>query len=63
MDKIKNSDSLKQLEKILDGSKEFFNVSNSVQGQDGQKQDQFEKEKLQFDQKIAKGRFASVVKR
>jgi len=27
------------------------------------KQDQFEREKQQFDQKIAKGRFASVVKR
>jgi len=26
MDKIKNSESLRELEKILDGSKEFFNV-------------------------------------
>jgi hypothetical protein len=41
MDKIKQSESLKQLEKILDGSKEFFNVSQI----EGQKQDQFEKEK------------------
>ena len=47
MVKIKNSESLKQLEKILDGSKEFFNVAS-----DGIKQDQFEKEKMLFDQKI-----------
>lgn len=59
MDKIKQSESLKQLEKILDGSKEFFNVSQI----EGQKQDQFEKEKQLFDQKISNGRFASVVKR
>jgi len=42
----------------LDGSKEYFNVANS----DGSK-DQFEKEKMLFDQKIQKGRFASVIKR
>lgn len=28
MEKIKHSESLKQLEKILEGSKEFFNVAN-----------------------------------
>ena len=58
MVKIKNSESLKQLEKILDGSKEFFNVAS-----DGMKQDQFEKEKMIFDQKIQNGRFASVIKK
>ena len=43
MVKIKNSDSLKQLEKILDGSKEYFSVSSEG------KQDQFEREKNEFD--------------
>lgn len=62
MTRIKNSDSLKQLEEILDNSKEFFNVQNT-EGMNSSKQDQFEKEKQEFDQKIAKGRFASVVKR
>jgi hypothetical protein len=32
MVKIKHSESLKQLEKILDGSKEFFMVSGNSDG-------------------------------
>lgn len=48
MVKIKNSESLKQLEGILEGSKEFFNVvdGQSVQGNSVGKVDQFEKEKI-----------------
>ena len=64
MCKIKASESLKQLEKILEGSKEFFNISENALDNNGQvKQDQFEKEKKMFDQKINSGRFASVVKK
>ena len=61
MVKIKNSESLRQLEKILDGSKEYFSVAGEPGSQ--AKQDQFEKEKMLFDQKIQNGRFASVIKR
>ena len=46
MEKIKHSESLKQLEKILEGSKEFFNVANQDGLNQQVKQDQFEKEKL-----------------
>ena len=54
--RIKASESLKELEKILEQSREFFpNDANS--------QDHFEREKRVFDEKIQKGRFAYLVKR
>lgn len=56
MNRIKNSDSLRELEKICEQNKEFIPDGS-------QKQDQFEKEKKIFDEKIGKGRFAYLVKR
>lgn len=56
MIRIKSSDSLKELEKILENSREFF-------PNDAKQQDHFEREKKLFDQKIDKGRFAYLVKR
>lgn len=56
MQRIKTSDSLKELEQILEQSREFFpdHLKNN---------DNFELEKQRFDEKIQKGRFAYVVKR
>jgi len=58
MQKIKTSDSLKDLEKILEQSKEF--LPDNVRGDNA---DHFEREKKLFDEKIGKGRFAYLVKR
>jgi len=56
MIRIKSSDSLKELEKILENSREFFpNEHNTL--------DHFEREKKKFDAKIENGRFAYLVKR
>lgn len=56
MIRIKSSDSLKELEKILENSREFFpNEHNTL--------DHFEREKQLFDSKIDQGRFAYLVKR
>eukprot|EP00347_Sterkiella_histriomuscorum_P021345 403334310 len=52
---IQGSESLKNLEKVLEENQEFFT--------DQRKPDQFEDEKKKFDEKINKGRFAYVVKR
>ena len=54
--RIHNSDSLRELEKILETSKEFF----PDQYKNG---DHFEREKKLFDEKIGKGRFSYLVKR
>lgn len=57
MQKIQNTESLRNLEKVLEGSKEFLHLDQN------QKPDHFEREKKIFDEKINKGRFAYVVKR
>ena len=56
MGKIQQSDSLRELERIIEQSKEFF-PDHSKSG------DHFEREKRLFDEKIGKGRFAYLVKR
>lgn len=55
--KIKESDSLKELERILDENKDLFPQAQS------QGEDRFAEEKRKFDDKIQKGRFAYLVKR
>lgn len=55
--RIKSSDSLRELEQILETNREFF-PHNSTTGTD-----HFEMEKKKFDEKIGKGRFAYLVKR
>lgn len=56
MSKIQQSDSLRELEKIIEQSREFLpDQAKSV--------DHFEREKRLFDDKIGKGRFAYLVKR
>lgn len=56
MFRIKQSESLKELEKILEQSREFFPNDQNTQ-------DHFEREKKIFDMKIDKGRFSYLVKR
>jgi hypothetical protein len=56
--RIKTSDSLQELEKILENNKELFPQSASQKPNDA-----FEAEKRKFDEKIHKGRFAYLVKR
>lgn len=56
MGKIQQSDSLRELERIIEQSKEFF-PDHAKNG------DHFEREKRLFDEKIGKGRFAYLVKR
>ena len=56
MQRIRNSESLRELEKKWEQNKQFIPDGS-------QKQDQFEKEKKIFDEKIGKGRFAYLVKR
>ena len=58
MMRIKQSDSLKELEKIIEASKEFI-----PDAQRAGSIDHFEREKKVFDEKIGKGRFAYLVKR
>lgn len=55
--KIKTSESLKELEHILESNRELFPTKNTSQV------DAFEFEKKKFDEKITKGRFAYLVKR
>ena len=55
--KIKTSESLKELEHILESNQELFPNKNTSQV------DAFELEKKKFDEKISKGRFAYLVKR
>jgi hypothetical protein len=57
MNRIRTSDSLKELEKILEHSREFF-PENKLDNAD-----HFEREKKLFDEKIGKGRFSYLVKR
>ena len=57
MAKIQQSDSLRELERIIEQSKEFFPETAAKHG------DHFEREKRLFDEKIGKGRFAYLVKR
>ena len=54
MDKIRNSQSLAELEQILDESKEYF---------DNSKPDMFKIEKAKFDDKISNGKYSQVVSR
>lgn len=49
MDKIRNSQSLAELEQILDESKEYF---------DNSKPDMFKIEKAKFDDKISNGKYS-----
>lgn len=56
MSRIRVSDSLKQLEQILESSREFFQIDRT-------QPDNFEKEKKLFDEKIDKGRYSFLVKR
>lgn len=56
MSKIQQSDSLRELERIIEQSREFL----PDQAKTG---DHFEREKRLFDEKIGKGRFAYLVKR
>ena len=56
--RIHNSDSLRELEKILETSKEFFPDQYK-----NDKSDHFEREKKLFDEKFGKGRFSYLVKR
>jgi len=58
MQRIRTSDSLKELEKILEHSREFFPDQNKMENAD-----HFEREKKLFDEKIGKGRFSYLVKR
>jgi len=58
MSRIRTSDSLKELEKILEQSREFFPDQSKLDNSD-----HFEREKKLFDEKIGKGRFAYLVKR
>ena len=55
MGKIQQSESLRELERIIEQSREFMPNLNSG--------DHFEREKRLFDEKIGKGRFAYLVKR
>lgn len=56
MSKIQQSDSLKELERIIEQSREFLpDHTKSI--------DHFEREKKIFDEKISKGRFAFLAKR
>lgn len=55
MSKIQQSDSLRELERIIEQSKEFMPSCTSG--------DHFEREKRLFDEKIGKGRFSYLVKR
>lgn len=57
--RIKTSDSLKELEKILENNRELFPSAQ----QPNKSNDAFEAEKRKFDEKITKGRFAYLVKR
>lgn len=57
MARIRESGSLKDLEKILESSREFFPESKVENA------DHFEREKRLFDEKIGKGRFSYLVKR
>ena len=58
-EKIKHSESLRELEKILEQNRELFpSAAGSARAED-----RFEAEKKKFDEKIAKGRFAYLVKR
>ena len=62
--KIKNSQSLRELEQLLEENRELFPQQQTTQaGQTACAQDRFQMEKLKFDEKVAKGRFAYVVKR
>ena len=56
MGKIQASESLRELERIIEQSREFM-PDPSKNG------DHFEREKRIFDEKIGKGRFAYLVKR
>ena len=56
MQKIQSSESLRELEKIIESSREFF--PDPSKGDD-----HFEREKRLFDEKIGKSRFAYLVKR
>jgi len=56
MSKIQQSESLRELERIIEQSKEFL-PDHTRNG------DHFEREKKLFDEKIGKGRFAYLVKR
>lgn len=55
-ERIKGSSSLHELEAIIEQNKDMFSAGAN-------KDDNFELEKRKFDEKIAKGRFAYVVKR
>ena len=57
MTRIRTSDSLRELEKILETSREFFPDKKLDTA------DHFEREKKLFDEKIGKGRFSYLVKR
>lgn len=54
MNKIQQSESLKELEKLICQSKEFM--------PDRSGDDHFEREKRFFDEKVSKGRYAYIVK-
>ena len=56
MGKIQQSESLRELERIIEQSREFM-PDPAKNG------DHFEREKRLFDEKIGKGRFAYLVKR